>query len=72
MGLMAATGDLSEEGIRRAAVLGSVMGSFTVEKFSLERLLSLTNEEVRQRFHAFGRLTQFTGIDTRNPIPWRT
>lgn len=72
MGLVAATGDLSEEGIRRAAILGSVMGSFNVEKFSLDRLLNLTTEEIKQRFHAFERLTQFVGFNACNPIPRKT
>ena len=40
MGTVAATGDTSNQGLRRAAVVGSVMGSFTVEDFSTERLES--------------------------------
>jgi len=71
MGLISATGDLSEEGIRRAAVLGSVIGSFTVEAFSADRLATLTQEEVVQRFAAFERLTQFTGQNNSNALPWR-
>ena len=71
MGMVSATGDLSEKGIRRAAVLGSVIGSFTVEDFSADRLAALTQEEVVQRFRAFERLTQFTGLDNSNSLPWR-
>jgi len=71
VGLISATGDLSEEGIRRAAVLGSVIGSFTVEDFSADRLAALTQEEVVQRFRAFERLTQFTGLDNSYSLPWR-
>lgn len=72
MGLVTATGDLSEEGIRRAAVLGSVMGSFAVEDFSADNLVTLTYEKVFQRFGAFERLTQFSGLDHSNSLPWRT
>ena len=71
VGLISATGDLSESGIRRAAVLGSVMGSFTVEDFSADRLATLTREQVVERFSEFERLTQFTGLDKSNSLPWR-
>ena len=71
VGLISATGDLSESGIRRAAVLGSVMGSFTVEDFSADRLATLTHEQVVERFSEFERLTQFTGLDKSNSLPWR-
>jgi len=39
MGYLARTGDLSEANLRRAVVYGSAMGSFAVEKFSVQRLL---------------------------------
>ncbi len=71
VGLISATGDLSESGIRRAAVLGSVMGSFTVEDFSANRLAALTHEQVVERFSEFERLTQFTGFDKSNSLLWR-
>ena len=71
VGLISATGDLSEAGIRRAAVLGSVMGSFTVEDFGADRLATLTHEQVVERFSEFERLTQFTGLDKSNSLPWR-
>lgn len=71
VGLISATGDLSESGIRRAAVLGSVMGSFTVEDFSANRLAALTQEQVVERFSEFEQLTQFTGFDKSNSLLWR-
>ena len=37
-----ARGDLSDANLRRAVVYGSAMGSFAVEKFSVERLLEIT------------------------------
>ena len=42
MGYLARTGDLSEANLRRAMIYGSAMGSFAVEKFSIERLLEIT------------------------------
>ena len=62
MGTIAVTGDTSSEGLRRAAVVGSVMGSFTVEDFSADRLASLTVSDIRQRFSEFQSLTAFDGF----------
>jgi sugar/nucleoside kinase (ribokinase family) len=42
-------GDISETTLRRAVVYGSVMASFTVEKFSLERLKTLSVEQLEAR-----------------------
>jgi hypothetical protein len=36
---------------------GSVMGSFSVERFGTERLQSLTREEIDKRFEVFRELT---------------
>ena len=36
---------------------GGVMGSFTVERFGPERLLTLTREEIEERFEIFRELT---------------
>jgi sugar/nucleoside kinase (ribokinase family) len=44
--------------MRRAIVYGSVMASFAVEDFSLNRLTRLTRDEIGQRYHAFGELTR--------------
>ena len=71
IGYLAATLDLSHEGFRRAAVLGSVMGSFNVESFSADRLSSLTRDEVYERFLAFSRLLEFTPLRDAESLPWR-
>ena len=39
-------GDISEQTLRRAVVYGTAMASFTVEKFSLERLKTLTEDQL--------------------------
>lgn len=62
MGYLAATGNLSETAIRRAIILGSVMASFTVEEFSLDRLRMLDYKEIEDRFREFKRLTHFEGL----------
>jgi sugar/nucleoside kinase (ribokinase family) len=63
MGYLANTGDFSEEGMRQALVFGSVMASFNVEKFSLERMKSLTYPEIQQRYKSFKALTSFKDVE---------
>jgi len=62
MGYLAATNNLSDETIRKATVFGSVMASFTVEDFSLNRLRKLDWTEVEDRFRHFQALTVFEGL----------
>jgi len=45
--------------LRQAVVYGSVIASYNVEKFSLERLRTLTRDDVAERFEAFHRMSQF-------------
>ena len=59
MGYLAATGDVSPAGIRKAIVYGSVVASFTVEAFSLERLRTLTRDDIERRYRQFVSLTSF-------------
>lgn len=60
MGYLARTGDLSEENMRRAVVYGSAMGSFAVERFSIEGLLDVDHAAIRQRVGEFRRLVAFS------------
>ena len=59
IGYLARTGDLSEANMRRAVIYGSAMGSFAVEKFSIERLMTVTRPEIEERVHAFKQLVAF-------------
>ena len=59
MGYLARTGDLSEANLRRAVIFGSAMGSFAVEKFSIERLLEITRKDIDARVGEFRRLVAF-------------
>jgi len=52
-------GDTSDSSLRRAVVYGSVMASFTVEKFSLDRLKTLTQEHIDARVRMLRELAQF-------------
>ena len=59
MGAVAATGDTSAGGLRWAAVLGTVMGSFTVQAFSADRLAALTRDDIDGRVEEFKKVTGF-------------
>jgi sugar/nucleoside kinase (ribokinase family) len=59
MGYLARSNDLSEANLRRAVVYGSAMGSFAVEKFSVQRLLEITPSDIQRRVAEFHRLTVF-------------
>ena len=62
MGHVARTGDLSNGSLRQAIVLGSVMASFHVEDFSMDRNKRLKAPEIRARFRAFHALTRFEDL----------
>ncbi len=64
MGHLAKTGaeDLEDGVIRQAIIFGSVMASYNVEAFSLERLKTLTCQEIEDRFWAFKKLTHFEAV----------
>jgi sugar/nucleoside kinase (ribokinase family) len=53
MGFLAASGRVDAEGIRRAAVAGSVTASFAVQDFSLDRLKTLDKGQISERYNAF-------------------
>jgi sugar/nucleoside kinase (ribokinase family) len=59
MGYIARTDDLSDANLRRAVVIGSAMGSFVVEAFSITRLLSVTRDDIDRRVAEFHRLVSF-------------
>lgn len=46
-------------GLRRAVIYGSVLASFNVEAFSLERLRTLTKEEIKARYELFRAMSAF-------------
>jgi sugar/nucleoside kinase (ribokinase family) len=62
LGYLAATGNRSPEAMKQAIIFGSVMASFTVEAFSLDRLRILDYKEIEIRFREFKRLTHFEDV----------
>jgi len=63
IGYLAATGNLTEQNLRKATVFGTVMASFTVEKFSLDRLRDIQYSEISDRYKKIKLLTEFADID---------
>jgi len=62
MGYLSSTGNLSEEGVRQALIFGSVMASFNVEDFSLDRMKRLEYREIEARYRSFKSLTHFQDL----------
>jgi sugar/nucleoside kinase (ribokinase family) len=60
MGYLASTKDTTFENMKRALIHGSAMASFCVEKFSIDNLMNLTQEQINERIHQFVSLTKFT------------
>ena len=59
MGYLAQCGQLTDAAMRRAVIYGSAMGSFAVERFSVERFKDLTREEIEARVLTFREMTTF-------------
>ena len=59
LGQLARSGDLTQQGIRRAIVYGSVVASFTVEDFGVKRLASIALRDIEERYKSFAQLTDF-------------
>jgi len=63
LGYLAGVERLDARTLRQAVILGSVMASFSVEKFSLERVKEVTFTEVELRYKEFKELTHFEDLD---------
>ena len=59
IGYLTRCDNLDDANMRRAVIYGSALGSFAVEKFSIERLMSLTRSEVDARVRQLRELTTF-------------
>ena len=59
IGYLAMTGDISFTNMKNAVIHGSAMASFCVEKFSIERLKNISDEELEERLALFKKLTHF-------------
>ena len=62
MGYLSNTMNFDEANIRKAIIFGSVMASYNVESFGLDRIKSLDYSEIESRFREFKALTHFEGL----------
>lgn len=62
MGYLASRQKIDNSTLRQAIVFGSVVASFTVEKFSLDRLREISLDEISDRYRALRRLTLFDDL----------
>jgi sugar/nucleoside kinase (ribokinase family) len=60
MGYIARKGSWDLESLRQGVILGSVMASYNVQDFSLERLKTLSQEDITSRYQEFANLTRFS------------
>jgi len=50
---------INETTIRKGIIYGSIMASFTVEDFSVNRLLRISQRDIESRFNHFKKITKF-------------
>jgi len=62
MGYLANVGEATAETVKQAIIMGTVMASFNVEDFSINRIKRLTMQEIKERYHALKGCMQFTDI----------
>jgi sugar/nucleoside kinase (ribokinase family) len=62
MGYLAKTDNLKERYLRQAVIFGSVMASFNIEDFSLNRMRDLPYEDIEFRYKKFKELTDFKDL----------
>lgn len=55
-------GEITFDRLRRAVVHGSVLASYNVEQFSLERLRTVTHDDINERYRLFKLMSQFETI----------
>jgi sugar/nucleoside kinase (ribokinase family) len=63
LGYLTSRKNHDEGEMRRAIIFGSVLASFTVEKFSLDRLREITLGDIQARYRAFRALTHFEDFE---------
>ena len=63
LGYLASRAEVHDRELRRAIIFGSVLASFTVEKFSLDRLREISLRDIHERYSDFRALTHFDDFD---------
>ena len=59
IGYLSTVKDISNPAICRGIVYGSILASFTVEDFSIDRLAKISMSDIRRRYEHFKQITRF-------------
>lgn len=59
MGYLSSQEEINWQSMKKAIIVGSAMASFTVEKFGIERIKDLTQDEIDNRINQFREMTSF-------------
>lgn len=62
MGYLSRTAEFDSRVFRQATIVGSVMASFAVEQFSVDRFRTLTMPEITRRYREFQQLVHFEDL----------
>ena len=62
IGHLARTGDISFENMKTAIIVGSALASFCVEKFGMERLKEISQNDITKRMEQFAELSSFASV----------
>jgi sugar/nucleoside kinase (ribokinase family) len=68
MGYLALVDDINQEQLSRAMVYATALASFCVEDFSVDRMTSISSDDVMARLERLRAMTHFDIV----PIDWRT
>ncbi len=63
LGYLDNTGNMSFENLKKALVFGNIMASYAVEDFSVNRLLNVTLDDLKNRFNTFRDITRFEDLN---------
>ena len=63
LGYLTSRREVTDHELRRAIIFGSVLASFTVEKFSLDRLREISVNDIHERYSDFRALTHFEDFE---------
>ncbi|HIE43928.1 MAG TPA: sugar kinase [Candidatus Omnitrophica bacterium] len=59
IGYLAGKGNISERNLKKSLIYGTIMASFTVEEFGVEKFNRLREKDIEERYQELKKLTQF-------------
>ena len=59
MGYLSKSGAINEGNIRKSIIYGSILASFAVEDFSIDRMLEISLKDIEERYKHFSAITKF-------------